>query len=105
MDQDVTHPAGSKCHPSIRLHMRGLGSSATGACDYRRKRPPQVPRQINAGEAARRPASRPLTEMSTSQRLPMQPTVTDAAGLGLLATGAQQAREPGEQNPDDASIG
>src|SRR6516225_2185519 len=20
MDQDVTHPAGSKCHPSIRLH-------------------------------------------------------------------------------------
>jgi hypothetical protein len=26
MDQDVTHPAGSKCHPSIRLH-RGLGEN------------------------------------------------------------------------------
>src|SRR5215469_12221920 len=26
MDQDVTHPAGSKCHPSIRLHrVRGVG--------------------------------------------------------------------------------
>ena len=25
MDQDVTHPAGSKCDPSIRLH-RGLAS-------------------------------------------------------------------------------
>ena len=23
MDQDVTHPAGSKCHPSIRLHSEG----------------------------------------------------------------------------------
>jgi len=22
MDQDVTHPAGSICHPSIRLHKR-----------------------------------------------------------------------------------
>ena len=25
MDQDVTHPAGSICHPSIRLHSGGTG--------------------------------------------------------------------------------
>src|SRR5215472_17738629 len=35
MDQDVTHPAGSKCHPSIRLHK---GASCANSIDAYRAR-------------------------------------------------------------------
>jgi len=38
MDQDVTHPAGSKCHPSIRLHSEGPSEWFASLRVYRQPR-------------------------------------------------------------------
>jgi hypothetical protein len=35
MDQDVTHLAGSKCHPSIRLHKRSEAGEGDTECIQR----------------------------------------------------------------------